>query len=317
MMSNVTVKDLVSGLEKECSLTVEAGREGLARPLTSPRLQRAGLTLAGFEQSFSPAEPQVFGRAELVYAREAAAQEIAERFFSLCRAGVPAFVVCHGEVLPQAALDVCVAEKTPVIGTPLDPSEIFEHFSNFLVDRLAEKTTLHGVLIDILGIGVLLLGKSGIGKSECAIELVMRGHRLVSDDIVEIRKKPPAILDGSVPELIRDHMEIKGLGIINVRDLFGIAATRYRKHVELVIRLVEWKKNGSYERLGLDEETYEILGVGLPYLVFPVAPGRNIASMVEIAARNQLLKKAGHYSAREFEQRLLTELSTGETDKEK
>jgi HPr kinase/phosphorylase len=192
----------------------------------------------------------------------------------------------------------------PLLSTPLMSSVFINRVTKFLEFRLAPSTTVHGVLIDVLGVGVLLLGKSGIGKSEAALDLVMRGHRLVADDIVDIRRRPPDIVFGSGSDIIKHHMEIRGLGIINIKDLFGIAAVRDTKKIELVVELVEWSPDEEYDRLGVEDLTYTILDVTIPQLRIPVRPGRNMTSIIEVAARNQLLKIQGHHSAREFQDRL-------------
>jgi HPr kinase/phosphorylase len=168
---------------------------------------------------------------------------------------------------------------------------------------MAPETSIHGVLVDILGIGILLLGPSGIGKSEIALDLVVRGHRLVADDIVHIRKKAGFVF-GSGSGIIRHHMEIRGLGIINIKDLFGVAAVRETKKLELVVELVEWNADEEYDRLGLDERRYSVLDVAVPVVRLPVRPGRSLSTIIEVAARNQLLKLQGHHSAREFQERL-------------
>jgi HPr kinase/phosphorylase len=162
------------------------------------------------------------------------------------------------------------------------------------------ETTLHGVLLDVYGIGVLLLGKSGTGKSECALDLVTRGHRLVADDVIQVTKESGQIVIGQGPERIRHHMEVRGLGILSIRDLFGVAAIRYRKRIELVIRLEAWRPDQEYDRLGLEQQTYAILGVDISMLRIPVSAGRNVAILVEVAARNHLLKLLGVHVARRF-----------------
>ena len=167
-------------------------------------------------------------------------------------------------------------------------------------EESASETTLHGVLVDVYGIGVLILGESGTGKSECALDLVTRGHRLVADDVVEVIRESDGILIGRGPSRIRHHMEIRGLGIINIRDLFGVAAIRYRKRIELVILLEAWRPEEEYDRLGVEEQSYPILGVPIPTLRIPVSAGRNIAILVEVAARNHLLKLMGVHAARNF-----------------
>jgi HPr kinase/phosphorylase len=183
-----------------------------------------------------------------------------------------------------------------------------------LEDTLAERTVLHAVLMDILGLGVLIVGESGIGKSECALDLVVRGHRLVADDTVEVRRRAETVLIGTCPELTRNHMEVRGLGVINIRDLFGIASIRSSKRVELVVQLERWEPGREYERLGLDDAFYEILGLPIPLIRMPVAPGRNVAILVEVAARNQLLRARGHHAARKFAARLERQLREPQDD---
>jgi HPr kinase/phosphorylase len=183
-------------------------------------------------------------------------------------------------------------------------SVFIDKITKYLEDQLSPTTSIHGVLMDVLGVGILLVGKSGIGKSEAALDLVMRGHRLVADDIVDIRRRPPDIVFGSGSDIIKHHMEIRGLGIINIKDLFGIAAVRDTKKIELVVELVEWSPDEEYDRLGVEDLTYGILDVEIPQLRIPVRPGRNMTSIIEVAARNQLLKIQGHHSAREFQDRL-------------
>jgi HPr kinase/phosphorylase len=191
-------------------------------------------------------------------------------------------------------------------------SSIFiDRITKYLEDQLSPTTSVHGVLMDVLGVGILILGKSGIGKSEAALDLVMRGHRLVADDIVDIRKRPFDVIFGSGSEIIKHHMEIRGLGIINVKDLFGISAVRDAKKIELVIELVEWREEEEYDRLGTEELFYRVLDVDLPQLRVPVRPGRNMTSIIEVAARNQLLKVQGHHSAKVFQERLNRALSEG------
>jgi HPr kinase/phosphorylase len=180
-----------------------------------------------------------------------------------------------------------------------------------LDNLLAPRTTIHGVLMDILGLGVLMIGESGIGKSECALDLVVRGHRLVADDTVELRCRAESFVLGSCPELTRHHMEIRGLGLINIQDLFGVASTRTSKRVELVVQLERWEPGRGYDRLGLDDARYDVLGVLIPMIRMPVAPGRNVAIIVEVAARNQLLRARGAHAARMLVDRLTRHLEAG------
>src|SRR5438045_2361685 len=192
----------------------------------------------------------------------------------------------------------------PLLRTSLPTPIAIARLNAHLEDQLAPRETRHGVLMDILGLGVFIARESGIGKSECALDLIVRGHRLIADDTVEVLRRQETILIGICPELTRHHMELRGLGVINIKELFGIASTRSSKRVELVVQLERWDPSREYERLGLDDEVYEILGLRVPLIRMPVAPGRNIAILVEVAARNQLLKARGHHAARELAERL-------------
>jgi HPr kinase/phosphorylase len=196
----------------------------------------------------------------------------------------------------------------PLLATPLSTPIAIATVSAILEDSLAERTIIHAVLMDILGLGVLIVGESGIGKSECALDLVVRGHRLVADDTVEIRRRAESVLIGTCPDLTRHHMEVRGLGLINIQDLFGVASTRSSKRVEVVVQLERWEPGREYDRLGLDEAHYEILGLPVPLLRMPVAPGRNLSILVEVAARNQILRTRGHHAARKLAARLERQL---------
>ena len=207
-------------------------------------------------------------------------------------------------VPPETLVRVVEDHDIPLLRSHHQSSTFISLLTQYLEERLLAQTNLHGVLVDVLGVGVLLLGKSGIGKSECALDLVLRGHRLVADDIINVRLKLPAVLFGQGNDLLHYHMEIRGLGIINIKHLFGVAAIRERKKIDLVIELVEWQDGHEYDRLGLEEKTYELLGVELPLQTIPIRQGRNITTIVEVAARNQLLKEMGYHSAVEFEERL-------------
>ena len=188
----------------------------------------------------------------------------------------------------------------PILRTSVPTATAIGKLTAILEDRLAVREIIHGVLLDILGLGVLIVGESGIGKSECALDLVVRGHRLVADDTVEVRRRAESIVIGACPELTRHHMEVRGLGLINIRDLFGVASTRTSKRVELVVQLDRWDANREYDRLGLDDASYELLGLKVPLIQMPVGPGRNLAILVEVAARNQLLRMRGINAAREL-----------------
>ncbi len=288
---------------EELNLTLLSGAEGLDNLVNRPRIQKPGLALAGFLEYIHPGRIQILGKSEINFLLERPGAERARIMSQLCRQGVSCFVLTTGLVPPPEVLEETERNRVPLLKTPLTSSTIIDRISRFLEDRLAPRAVIHGVLLDMYGLGVLLLGDSGVGKSESALDLVVRGHRLVSDDVVEIRRRGE-ILIGTGPELTRYHMELRGVGIINVKDLFGVASVRLSKFVELVIHLDVWKPGKKYERLGLDEKGYEILGVSLPYVEMPVGPGRNLSVLIEVAARNHLLKLKGYHPARQLARRL-------------
>ncbi len=303
-MLSVKIEQVVADKNAGLALTVLAGRAGLARRITVPRIQKPGLALAGYTEQVHRDRVQVLGKTEIGYLEqldEAARRKGMENLVHLEPA---CLVVTRGLQAPPYLLELCEAQGVAIMTSPLMSSIFIDRISKYLEDQLSPTTSIHGVLMDVLGVGILLLGKSGIGKSEAALDLVMRGHRLVADDIVDIRKKPPDIIFGSGSEIIKHHMEIRGLGIINIKDLFGIAAVRDTKKIELVIELVDWREDEEYDRLGVEDQVYRVLDVEVPHLRVPVRPGRNITSLIEVAARNQLLKYQGHHSAREFQDRL-------------
>ncbi len=306
MTPGVTVEALLASRPEAFGLPLEllAGSEGLERIITSPHIQKTGLALAGFHEYLKPGRVLIFGESEIRYLESL---EDGARIASLRLAltlDFPCVVITGGFVPPPQLAVEAERARLPLLKTPVATPTAIAKLSSLLEDSLAERTMLHAVLMDVLGLGVLIAGESGIGKSECALDLIVRGHRLVADDTVEIRRRQETILIGTCPELTQHHMELRGLGVINVKELFGIASTRSSKRVELVVQLERWDPRREYERLGLDDEHFEILGLRIPLIRMPVAPGRNIAILVEVAARNQLLRVRGHHAARELAKRL-------------
>ncbi|MBN2645175.1 MAG: HPr(Ser) kinase/phosphatase [Desulfuromonadaceae bacterium] len=289
-----------TGLELE----VLSGSGGLGRFIESHRIQKPGLALAGHFSYLHPNRLQVLGSTELSYLSKLPAEVAEKNVEQFCSLGFSCLIVTKGQNVPPVLLEKTEKYSVPLLRTRMKSSAFISLISRFLEERLLPSTSVHGVLIDVFGVGVLLMGQSGIGKSECALDLVLRGHRLVADDVVKMRTKLPAVLFGEGNDLLHYHMEIRGLGIINIKHLFGVAAIRERKKVDLAIELVEWQSGENYDRLGLDEQYYELLNIRIPLLKVPVCPGRNISSIIEVAARNQLLKEMGYHSAREFQDRL-------------
>jgi HPr kinase/phosphorylase len=305
-VQGVTVGALLESGPEGAGLPIElmAGRAGLDRRITSPYIQKTGLALAGFHEYLKPGRVLIFGESEIRYLESL---ETARRMDSLRLAltlDFPCVLITGGFAAPGEVAVEAERINLPLLRTPIATPIAIAKLTSILENWLAERTVMHAVLMDILGLGVLIVGESGIGKSECALDLIVRGHRLVADDTVDIRRRAESILIGSCPELTRHHMELRGLGVINVKDLFGIASTRMSKRVELIVQLERWDPAREYERLGLDDESFEILGLRVPLIRMPVAPGRSIAILVEVAARNQLLRSRGHHAARELAARL-------------
>ncbi len=293
-------------------LDLVAGGQGLDRAITSPHVQKTGLALAGFDSYLQPGRVMIFGQSEVHYLAglpEAARRQTLLRVFGH---NIPCVLVTGGQRIPPELPDEAERASVPLLATGLTTPIAIAKLEGFLEDILAERTILHAVLMDILGLGVLITGESGIGKSECALDLVLRGHRLVADDTVEIRRRAESVLIGTCPDLTRYHMEIRGLGLINIKDLFGVAATRASKRVELVVQLERWEVGRAYERLGLDDQFDEVLGLRIPMIRMPVAPGRSVAILVEVAARNQILRSRGHHAARDLAARLDRRLQQAE-----
>jgi HPr kinase/phosphorylase len=303
--SVVTISQLLEA-DQRLELSVIAGAAGVHRAVSAPRIQKPGLALTGWPEQLHAERILVLGGTEIEYMTrvDGAARALA---IATVLASKPACVVVARDLEPPVELaQACDDARVPLLGSRLLTADLIAGVTSWLQDQMSPQTSIHGVLLDVLGIGILLLGKSGIGKSETALDLVVRGHRLVADDIVHIRRKGEKgqALFGQGSGIIRHHMEIRGLGIINIKDLFGIAAVRENKKIELVIELVEWDEEEEYDRLGLDDMHYGVLGLTIPKLKVPVRPGRNVATIIEVAARNQLLKLQGHHSAREFQETL-------------
>ncbi len=307
-MISLSVSELLRDQDNPLKLELITGKEGLKKKIMIPQIQKPGLALTGDTANLQPGRIQVLGNAEIRFLNRLSPQKCSAILRKICRADVACFIVTDHDPIPPPLKTEASKSRIPLLRTSLSTALFIIRVTKFLEDQLTETTTLHGVLLDLFGVGVLLLGKSGIGKSECALELVMKGHRLIADDVVNIRKKPPSSLHGFGSDLIKYHMEIRGLGIINIKDLFGVTSVRDQKLIELVIEIVEWNPKREYERLGIDQKSYDILGVKLPLIQLPVRPGRSLTTVIEVAARNHLLKLKGFYSAQELQTKLTRQL---------
>lgn len=286
----------------ELGLTAVSGHAGLGRTVTVPRIQKPGLALTGWPEQLHENRVLVIGATEIEYlADHPPARTIG--IATMLTSDPACVVICRGLAPPVELVEATEARGVPLLVSALVTADFIATVTEFMTDRLAPQVDQHGVLLDVLGVGVLVVGKSGIGKSETALDLVQRGHRLVADDIVRIRRHGSQIV-GRSAGILGHHMEIRGLGIINVKDLFGIAAVRETKKIELVIELRDWAEGEEYDRLGFDDRHDDILGVHVAALRLPVRPGRNVATLVEVAARNQLVKAQGIHSARAFRDQL-------------
>lgn len=312
----ITVLDLLDlDLKGHNSLNLHciAGRMGLSRALTVPDINRPGLALSGFYDSFAYQRVQLFGRGEFAYLKKLNFEgniETIKQFFSY---GIPCAIFTHSITPDDTFLSIAEHAGCAILQTDLESTEFSSRLLRVFSNLFAPKKTMHGVFVEVYGIGILLTGDSGVGKSETALELVERGHRLVADDIVEIRcVNGNSILGQGANKLISHHMEIRGLGIINISQLYGVGAIREQKEVQLVVKLETWDQNKIYDRLGTDAHTTDILGVKIPLIEIPVKPGRNLPIIIEAAAMNERLKSMGYYSAREFNQNILRWIETGE-----
>lgn len=311
-MLNIPIIKLLKESQHRLHLELLTGKEGLDKKISIPRIQKPGLALTGDTSNLHPGRIQVLGKAEIRYLETLTPTKRRQIFSKICKVDIACMVITRNAEAPAPLLELCKTNNIPLLRTKLLTSTFVNRATRFLDETLTASTSIHGVLLDVFGVGILLIGKSGIGKSECALDLILRGHRLVADDIVNVRKRPPSTLYGMGSEIIKYHMEIRGLGIINIRDLFGISAVRDRKVIEMVIELAEWSSEIEYDRLGLEEHRHTILDVNVPLIQIPVRPGRNLSAIIEVATRNHLLKLGGHHSAREFQERLSAEILASE-----
>ncbi|MDD4142802.1 MAG: HPr(Ser) kinase/phosphatase [Bacteroidales bacterium] len=286
-------------------LTCIAGRSGLSRKLSNSKISRPGLPLSGFFDEFSHESIQVFGRGEQQYLKKLESEnhlESVERLFSY---PIPTSIFCNGGEPSRQFIKIAENSGCSVLQTALGSADFSRGLIQLLDEIFAQTVTIHGVLVEVYGIGVLITGDSGVGKSETALELIERGHRLISDDTVKLRNISDTYLIGSGENpMLAHHMEIRGLGILNLANLFGVGSIRDKKQVQLLVHLEEWDSNKNYDRIG-EDMTETLLGIPIPKLEIPVKPGRNVPIIIETAARNERLKKLGYYSAKEFDQSVL------------
>ncbi|TCO70737.1 HPr(Ser) kinase/phosphatase [Marinisporobacter balticus] len=300
-MAFVTIENLIEDLQLE----VIHRSEETEINIEESDINRPGLQLAGFYEYFAYERVQVIGKVEWTYFDSLDAQVRKPRTEKLFSHALPCVIVARGLDVHKECLEAAKKFNRPLLRTDVSTTQLISQLNNYLNDKLAPVITRHGVLVDVYGIGILISGESGIGKSETALELIKRGHRLVADDAVEIKKKDKNRLEGSAPEVIRHFMELRGIGILDIKHLYGVGAVRNKKTIELVIEMENWKPEKHYDRLGMDEEFMEILDVNIYKITIPIKPGRNLAMIIEAAAKNHRQKRMGYNAAEKLNERLL------------
>ncbi|MCX8093801.1 MAG: HPr(Ser) kinase/phosphatase [Candidatus Goldbacteria bacterium] len=314
-MNYITVKQFYNDNKKKLDLKIITGEEFLSKKkIIIPEINRPGLALAGFFDYFPYERIQIFGKTEFTYLKKIGKEKTQKVLNKLFSYNICCVLISRNLKPPYNFELIAQKNKIPVIMSSIFTTKLISSVMLYLERKLAPKITLHGTFIDVYGIGVLLVGKSGIGKSEITLELIKRGHRLISDDIIEIRKMSDDVLEGRGLNIIQHHMEIRGLGIIDVKNLFGVGAVRESQKVELLIHLEEWEKRKNYERLGMEEQYEEMLGVKVPKIILPVKPGRNLSVIIEVAAMTQRLKSHGYNPAKELNKTILKWMKEDKSD---
>jgi HPr kinase/phosphorylase len=301
----LTVRDLFEEKGLIYGLKLLSKEGGLEKSIQTKEIHRPGLALAGFTDRFSHYRIQILGETEITYLKGLSPDNQKKSITNFFAFDIPCVVVTKGLEPPSSLVDEANRHGVPVISTSQNTSRFSHFLSAYLDNRFAPQTTLHGTLADVYGVGLLFQGRSGIGKSECVLDLVERGHRLVADDLVKVVRRGNEVLIGKGHESLRHHMEIRGLGIIDITSIFGIRAVRLQKRIEVVVLLEEWKDDFDYDRTGLDENMTTIIDVQLPVVTIPLVPGKNITVLSEVAAMNHLIKLYGHHPARQFNERLV------------
>ena len=302
---------------KDLGLEILSGSNRGELNITSPETNRPGMQFCGVYEYFAQERPQIIGKMEMSYLEAMTCEkrrEVLENFMSY---PIPCIIICWDMPAPAEMVEIADEHNVPLFRSRDKTTTLCTQLILYLNRELAPRVTKHGVLLDVYGVGVLITGESGVGKSEAALELIKRGHQLAADDVVEICRVSDDRLVGEAPEMIRHFMEIRGIGIIDIRAMFGIGSVLLSKSIDMVIHLEKWDSTKEYDRFGLTEETTSILGVNVPYQVMPVKPGRNLAIIIEVAARNLSLKRMGYSAAQELDHRLNELIANSEKEKKK
>ncbi|MDP8237234.1 MAG: HPr(Ser) kinase/phosphatase [Candidatus Erginobacter occultus] len=300
-MKGLTVSQFYDTLKEKLRLRLVAGEKGLKRKILISEINRPGLALSGYIDYFANRRGQVLGKVEISYLRSLPPAERKKRIGAFLRQKIPFCIVARNYLPPEELISAADRIGIPIFRSALITTRLLNLCTIFLEEIFSPHTSIIANLVEVYGVGVLIQGKSGVGKSECTLSLVERGHRLVSDDYIYVRLIDGSYLVGEGSELTRFHMEIRGLGIIDVRQLFGVGCVRQRKRLDLAVTLELWEREKEYERLGLDEEYIKILGVAVPHILLPVGPGRDLALLIEVAALNHRIKRMGYHAAQELD----------------
>jgi HPr kinase/phosphorylase len=303
-----TVEKMYREKKEVLELSLLTNEDGLKRIVPGNEIHRPGLALAGFVERFAGRRTQVLGETEMSYLSTRNQSERKKAVENIFRFDLPCVIITKGIIPPPELLEVADKRGVPVFSSRLSTVEFINRLGVFLDNIFAPHTTIHGTLVDVYGVGLLYTGKSGVGKSECALDLVEREHRLVADDVVQIIRKAPQVLVGTGSELLGHHMEVRGIGIINIEKLFGIRAIRMQKRIEVQVNLAHWDDQVEFERLGVEDKYTTILGVEIPVVTIPVSPGKDITVISEVIAMNHMLKVYGEDSAKEFSRRHAEEI---------
>ncbi len=302
---SLTVSDLLARKTQRLSLELLAGEAGLEREISTPEISSPGLALTGYTDRFVADRMQVLGETEISFLNTLTSEVRRAAADAVLEADVPCVFVTKAQEAPAELIEAANDHGVALVRTDLKTGDFYRRIKPFLEDEFAPRTSIHGSLADVYGVGLLFVGPSGIGKSECVLDLVERGHRLVADDVVLVHRRGHDVLLGRGHEQQQFHMEIRGIGIVDVRHLFGIRAVRQQKRIEVVVRLEQWKEGAHYDRIGIGGETTEILEVSLPSVLVPLNPGKNLTVIAEVVAMNHLLKYSGIDSASEFNRTLI------------
>lgn len=305
----VLVEDFFKEHQLALGLTLIAGQAGLKRRIKRPEIQRPGLILAGYLKEFVSERLMVFGSMEILYLRDLNVNVRIERLKAILTSVLPAVIIAGRNTPPKELVRLCEERSIPLYRTQMATMDLFSKMTILIGEEFSPHTTCHGTFIEAFGVGVLIQGDSSIGKSESALGLIERGHRLISDDVVRVKLRKNSFLEGSGPELTQHMMEIRGIGIINVAHLFGAVCVRDAKRLDIIVKLEEWNAHSFYDRIGLEEKYFPLLGINIPFYVLPVKPGRDVVLLIETIVLNHRLKEMGYNSAKEFNVKLLDTIS--------